>query len=366
MKVMPKAVEIPPEPFEVESDDIGIVAEGTEIIPAQQKSVNEQDIATLNNYADKKLQETTQLSEVMNTVPSIVQRGGIYLISTAVGLTSILLYFSKVPIWVEAPGSIIGQKSQSLSITAPVAGVVTAVMAKAGQRLGKNATLLEIEPAKSQLNTPQAAEQLEAWQRSQRKELQITQEQLELIKLELRLKYQNKINSDRQDIANLSQKIEQLETKLATLRTKIDRPWSSTVQNSVVLPEPGTISQLKVNQLGQPISPGNIVATVIPDRARLAVEATISDRDLAAIKPGMTARVKINAYDFREFGTIPAQVREITPQLNRPGEFKVVLDLLANELTQNEETIALQPGLTVQVEMQTKKKRLLQLLFSKR
>jgi multidrug efflux pump subunit AcrA (membrane-fusion protein) len=278
MKGMPETVEI---------------ASGTEIIPAVQSSVEEKDIATLNNYADKKFQETTQLSEVMSTMPPILQRGGIYLISAAVGLTSILLYFSKVPIWVEASGSIVAPKTENLLMTAPATGVVMAVAAKTGQRLAKNATLLTIEPTKSQ---------------------------------------ENSVNS--------------------------------TAQNTVALPEAGTIDRLKVSQPGQFVTQGNIVATVIPDRSRLIVESTIGDRDLAAVKPGMMARVKVSAYDFREFGTIPAQVREVTPQLNRPGEFKVVLDLLADKLTQDGEIIALQPGLNVQVEMQTKEKRLLQLLFS--
>jgi multidrug resistance efflux pump len=278
MKGMPEVVE---------------VASGTEIIPAVQSSIEEKDIATLNNYADKKFQETTQLSEVMSTMPPIIQRGGIYLISAAVGLTSILLYFSKVPIWVEASGSIVAPKTENLLMTAPVTGVVKAVAAKTGQRLAKNATLLTIEPTKSQKNSV-----------------------------------------------------------------------NSTAQNTIVLPEAGMIDQLKVSQPGQFVSQGNIVATVIPDRGRLIVESTIGDRDLAAVKPGMEARVKVSAYNFREFGTVPAQVREVTPQLDRPGEFKVVLDLLAHKLTQDGEIIALQPGLNVQVEMQTQKKRLLQLLFS--
>jgi multidrug resistance efflux pump len=350
MKVIPEAVEI---------------SSGTEIIPAVESSVREKDIATLNNYAEKKFQETTQLSEVMSTVPPILQRGGIYLISTAVGLTSILLYFSKVPIWVEASGSIVVPQTESLLMTAPATGVVTVVGAKTGQRLAKNATLLKIEPAKSQENRAIAFKQLQTWQTLQQMELQITQEKIELAKIELRLKYQNKVDRDRPDIANLTQKIEQLETEIATLKTKIDHPVLSTAQNTVVLPEAGTIAQLKVNQPGQLVSQGNIVATVIPDRGRLIVESTIGDRDLAAVKPGMIARVKVSAYDFREFGTIPAQVREVTPQLNRPGEFKVALDLLVDKLTQDGEVIALQPGLNVQVEMQTQKKRLLQLLFSK-
>lgn len=370
MEVKPKSVEITPKGLEMESEPIGIVAEGKKIIPARQTLVNEKDIATLNNYADKKLQESTQLSEVMSTMPSIVQRGGIYLISTAVGLTSILLYFSKVPIWVEAPGSIVVQNSESLSRTAPTSAVVKAAMAKTGQRLEKNATLLKVESAKSQLNTLQAIEKLQAGQISQQQELQITQQKLELVKLELTRKYQNKVDIDRLDISDLSQQIEQLETELTTLKTKLDRSLSSTVQNTVVLPKRGTISQLKVNQPEQPVSPentkGNILATVVPEHPPLTIEAMISDRDIASIKLGMTVRVKVNAYDFRKFGTVSAQVRGVTPQPKRPGEFKLALDLLENKLTQDEEIVILQPGLTVQVEMQTEEKRLLNLLFSKK
>lgn len=270
-----------------EAVEIGSV---TEIIPAVRSSVEEKDIATLDNYADKKFQETTQLSEVLSTMPSIVQRGGIYLISTAIGLTSILLYFSKVPIWIEAPGNIVPE-TKKIFVRTTAQGMVTAIKTKVGQKLQKNATLLTIEP----------------------------------------------INPD----------------------------TNSRSSRNVTMPQPGIVRELNLDSPGQLISAQTIVASITPDTNKLTVEAIVSDRDLAAIQPGMTARIKVNAYDFRKFGTIPAQITEIIPNLDRPGEFKLILDLLPSKLTYGDQKINLSPGLNVQVEIAAGKKRLSEILFSK-
>lgn len=69
-------------------------------------SISEQDIATLDTFAEKTLQ-ATQISEVMMAEPTLVQRGAIYFISAALGLSSCLLYFGKVPVWVSTRGKII-------------------------------------------------------------------------------------------------------------------------------------------------------------------------------------------------------------------------------------------------------------------
>ena len=291
MKVKSKTAEIAPEAFKIKSEPNGIAVKGREIIPARQTLVSEKDIATLNNYAEKKLQETTELSEVMSTVPSIVQRGGIYLISAAVGLTSILLYASKVPIWIEAPGSIVPE-TEKIFVRATAEGMVTAIKAKVGQNLPQNANLLEIE----------------------------------------------------------------------SINPNSNNPYSS---QNITMPQAGIVRELNPNNPGELISPQTIVATITPRKNKLTVEAIVGDRDLAAIKPGMTARVKVNAYDHRQFGTIPAQVTEVIPNLDRPGEFKVVLDLLPSKLTYGDQKVNLSPGLNVQVEITAGKKRLSEILFSK-
>lgn len=68
-------------------------------------SVSEKDIATLDTFAEKTLQ-AAQISELMMAEPTLVQQGAIYFISVALGLSSCLLYFGKIPVWVSAKGKI--------------------------------------------------------------------------------------------------------------------------------------------------------------------------------------------------------------------------------------------------------------------
>lgn len=341
-----------------------IASEVTEIIPAVQKSVSEKDIATLNNYADKKLYETTQLSEVINAVPSIVERGGVYLVSAAVGLTLVLLYFSKVPVRIESPGSIVPE-ANSIPVIAAKSGIVTAVKAKVGQRLARNDTLLEVKPTGTNNSVAADSQSAQTWQAIQQKELEITQEKIALVQLQLQLISQAKDDADTQTSISLREKIQDLEAKVAAMKNESENLLPSIANQEITMPQAGIISQLKVDKPGQSIAKDTVVVTVIPDTNPLVVEAILSDRDIATIKPGMPAIIKVDAYDFREFGAIPAQVSQIVPNLERPGEFIVILHLLKDKLTHQGEEITLLPGLNVQVEINTEEKRLLGLLFSK-
>ncbi|MBC6417569.1 MAG: hypothetical protein GDA44_01615 [Prochloron sp. SP5CPC1] len=110
--------------------------------------VREEDIATLDNFADKKLQEATELSEVMAVDPPLVQRGGIYLIGGLLAVTLSLLYFGKVPVWAKAKGSIIPE-GESIPVQALQGGVVRSVLARVGDRLTKNAPLLTLDTSQA-------------------------------------------------------------------------------------------------------------------------------------------------------------------------------------------------------------------------
>jgi multidrug efflux pump subunit AcrA (membrane-fusion protein) len=334
--------------------------------------VDEKDIATLDRYADQKRQESTQLSEVMSMVPSLVQRGGIYFISAAVGCTAFLLYFSKVPVWVKASGNIVPETTGIL-VQAMTTGVVTAIKAKAGQQLPKNAILVQIKPTKTN-SQPPAQPQLKILQALQQKELEITSEKIRLAQLELQLRSPTQNNNpqsqpipqgDQQNLANLKQEIVALQTEIAQTKSELENPLSISTTKNIMMPEAGIVDKINVKNLGQSITQDAVVATVIPNQNKLVAQAIVSERDLAAIKLGMKAKVKIDAYNYRNFGTIPAQVSQIIPNLDNQGEFTILLDLQTNKLTYEGQEILLSPGLNIQVEIQTAEKRLLELLLSK-
>lgn len=336
-------------------------------------SVNKKDVASLTNYADKKLLEINELSEVMSAVPSIVQRGGIYLVTATVGFSAILLYFGKVPVWVDAEGNIVSE-NENIEVRAKENGVVTEVLAKVGQRLPKNATLLQIKPESSNQNTISSTEELKILQNLQEKELEIVQNKLELAQLE-QLKYQSNINKEEQQkksinhrdyIDNLTKQIESIQAEIQEIKAQIN--YGNKLIKNIQTPQGGKIVQLEVKNPGIFISKGTLVAEVIPTENRFIVKANIPERDFSAIQPGMEAQIKIDAYNYHQYGRIPAKVNRIEPDLQQPGNFIMTLDLLKNNQEKMKKKLpdmTIFPGLNVQVEIKTKELRLYQLLFSK-
>lgn len=276
-------------------------------------SVTDKDVATLNNYAEKKLQETTELSEVMSTLPSIVHRGGIYLISAAVGFAAILLYFGRIPVWVNARGNIVPEV-ENIPVIAEENGVVTEVLAEFGQQLPKNVTLLKFKSEGANVNPVSAPEKL------------------------------------------APQELKPLQTQINTNLNGFKK---------ITMPQRGTIGKLEVKNPGQLISKGTVIAVVIPADNRFIVKANISEEDFSSIKPGMEAQIKVDAYNFHQYGSIPAKVNRIIPDLDNPGSFIVTLDLLENKKQRDKQTeMTLSSGLNVQVEIQTKEQPLFELLFN--
>lgn len=332
-------------------------------------SVTEQDIATLNNYAEKKRQERTELSEVMSTVPAIVHRGGLYLISAAVGFTAIVFSFGRIPVWIDARGVLVPEVG-NIPVLAEETGVVTEVFADVGQQLPQDAALFKLNPEPATLTPVIAPEQLQALQAVQEKELEIVQEKLQLVQLELYLNAQHDLSEQhyqqipshyQQEVVELTAQLDDLQTQIAMIQAQIDP--HATGGSIITAPQAGMIVDLAVTAPGQLVSRGSVVAVIIPGENQLTVEANISERDISSIRVGMDAQIKVDAYNFQQYGDIPAQVTRVLPDLERPGNFIVALDLLENKQPRDRPEMTLLPGLNVQVEIQVEERRLFELLL---
>jgi len=78
--------------------------------------------------------QATQMSEVLLAVPSIIQRGVVYLISAILVASVGFLYFGKVNVIVTAKGTVV-PKGEGLRVEATEGGMVTEVLAHVGERL---------------------------------------------------------------------------------------------------------------------------------------------------------------------------------------------------------------------------------------
>lgn len=76
-------------------------------------------------------------------------------------------------------------------------------------------------------------------------------------------------------------------------------------------PVRGTVKRLLVNTVGGVVLPGKDVVEIVPLDDTLILEAQISPKDIAFLRPGQEAMVKFTAYDFAIYGGLEADVESI-------------------------------------------------------
>ena len=169
----------------------------------------------------------------------------------------------------------------------------------------------------------------------------------------------------RQERERLSLQAQELETAIAATREKIRIAEAQVKLTSITMPVKGVIADMKLRAAGEVVAAGTPVAAVLPEGVQLIVQATVANKDSGFVHSGLDARVKVDAYPFQHYGTVPARVTAVLPMIGEGNGFAVKLQLLESSLRPRGGSEArLFPGLTVQAELMTARQRVADLLFS--
>ena len=93
-------------------------------------------------------------------------------------------------------------------------------------------------------------------------------------------------------------------------------------RTTVRAPLSGTIKQVRVNTIGGVVQPGMDLVEIVPLEDSLLVEARVRPADIAFLRPGLDAMVKLTAYDFSIYGGLEGTVEHISADAivdERPG-----------------------------------------------
>lgn len=137
----------------------------------------------------------------------------------------------------------------------------------------------------------------------------------------------------------------------------------------VLSPVRGTIKRIKVNTVGGVIQPGMDLLEIVPLEDQLLIEAKIRPADIAFLRPGQQAMVKLTAYDFSIYGGLRAQLEHISadsiPSEEKDGESYYLIRLRTdkNYLEKNGERLDIIAGMTAEVDILTGKKTVLDYLL---
>lgn len=78
-------------------------------------------------------------------------------------------------------------------------------------------------------------------------------------------------------------------------------------------PVAGTVQTVKIASLGAVVQQGQTVATIVPRNAPLVVEVDLPAQDVGFVRVGQKTEIKITAYPFEQYGSIPGKVLWVSP-----------------------------------------------------
>jgi adhesin transport system membrane fusion protein len=129
-------------------------------------------------------------------------------------------------------------------------------------------------------------------------------------------------------------------------------------------PVRGTVKRLLVNTVGAVVASGKEVVEIVPLDDALILEAQISPKDIAFLRPGQQAMVKFTAYDFAIYGGLEADLVAIgadTVTDQRGNSYYVVR--LRTRKPGLAQSLPIIPGMVAQVDILTGKKTVLSYLM---
>ncbi len=159
---------------------------------------------------------------------------------------------------------------------------------------------------------------------------------------------------------------EELNEVLAKFKSTLsnDEALSDQVNRTVVRsPINGIVQKLFVHTVGGVIRPGADLIELVPTDKSLLIEVKIKPADIAFIYVGQIAKVKFSAYDFAIFGSLDASVESISADSIKDEKdvtyFKVRIKTDKSYLERNNKELKIIPGMTVDVDIITGKKTVL-------
>jgi len=153
-----------------------------------------------------------------------------------------------------------------------------------------------------------------------------------------------------------------------TIKSAEDRVRRTELRSPVY----GIVNKINVTTVGAVVQPGANLMDIVPLDDTLLVEGRLRPQDIAFIRPGQDAVVKLTAYDSSVFGSLKGKVERISADTiiddkskmgDKPESFyRVIVRTDKNYLGTQEHPLPIIPGMVATVEVLTGKKSVLDYL----
>ena len=191
-------------------------------------------------------------------------------------------------------------------------------------------------------------------------------------------------------ISERAERLAELQRRIDGLEQDLVKAIAREGRMRLVSPVEGTVQQVAVTTVGQVVTTGQQLMIVVPDGVGLEVEAMVLNKDMGFVAAGQEAVVKVEAFPYTKYGTIPGTIRTISNDAVPAGKspdapvanpvdpnsvdprgqnsgglvFPAMVVLEKNWILADGREIGLTPGMAVTVEAKTGDRRVIEYLLT--
>jgi HlyD family type I secretion membrane fusion protein len=155
----------------------------------------------------------------------------------------------------------------------------------------------------------------------------------------------------------------ELETVLNDLRERIGAAEDVLRRTEVIAPVSGTVVDLRLFTTGGVIGPGDPILDLVPSEEALLVEAYVDPNDIDVVHPGLSAQVRLTAFNYRTTPTFSGIVHQVSADRltnEQTGQAYYLARVALDEEASHSE---LYPGMPAEVMIVTGERTMLEYLL---
>ena len=160
--------------------------------------------------------------------------------------------------------------------------------------------------------------------------------------------YSEQINS------NLSE----INSKLSQINSELKKYDLSKSNQQIKAPTNGYVNSISVNNIGENVTAAQQMITIVPAGADVEMVCYFKNMDIADIKVGMDAEIKLEAYPYNKYGTVKGKVKYISPSSFNNDKMGSVY-LVKLDVDSSNDRIEIMSGLTGAVEVKVGKQSIM-------
>ena len=180
-------------------------------------------------------------------------------------------------------------------------------------------------------------------------------------------------------ITDANTELTRVSSELSQTKENASARADALMHTTIKSPVKGVVKNVQVTTVGGVIQAGQPILEIVPTEDEMLVEAYVKPSEVAFLKVGQKAVVKLSSYDFNKYGGLDGELEHLSPdtlkddrQQRKPGAnpadmeegyYRILVRIKDTNLVRKGKKIEPTPGMTATVEIRTGQKTVLEYLF---